>query len=487
MNSFVNALREESNWTTTENGADALKSTTDALVDLFGVIGALRNRCEKDVEQLFIKAFCEDKLLATKMSFYARGMRSGGLGERKTARIIWKYLANNYPDIMRKNLELVPEFGRYDDLYTFVGTPIEKDMWELVRRTISKDILDMNLGRSVTLLAKWLKSINTSSKESKQLGKLTAKALGMTDRVYRKTLSTLRNYIDVTEVKMTSGHWDDIEYSKVPSKAMNNYRNAFKKHDKEGFDEYIEKVKNGTSKINAGVLYPYDIVEKYLCHNNRKDSVLEEQWKALPNYVDTDKNILIMADVSGSMWGRPMATSVGLAIYFAERNKGDFHGKFMTFSSSPEFVEIPSNKSLCNKVRMTKNADWGMSTDLEAAFKLVLDTAVKHHIPKEDMPRAIVVISDMEFDRASNPNRSTFYDYMKNKFESEGYEIPNLVFWNVESRHDAFHAKSNYKGVQLASGQSASVFKAILSGIDLTPYNVMVNTLSDPIYDCVRI
>lgn len=490
MNKFVEGLKNESNWTTTENGAVALKSTTSSLVDLFGTIGALRSRSEDEITKMFSKAFSEDMLLATKMSFYARNVR-GGLGERRTAREIWKFLANNHPDVMRKNIKIVPLFGRYDDLYEFVGTPVEADMWDFMVDTYNADVENMRAGKPISLLAKWMKSVNTSSDESKRLGRLTAKHLGLSYDEYRKTLSRMRKYIDVTERKMSAKEWDKINYPAVPSRAMNIYRNAFKRNDGGRFEDYISSVSKGEAKINSATLYPYDIVEKYMGagywgYASKVDNVLEEQWKALPNYVDDNSNILIMADVSGSMSGRPMATSVGLAIYFAERNKGAFHNLFMTFSGRPELVEI-KGKTLFERVRNAMGAHWQMNTNIEAAFNLVLNTAVNNNVSAEDMPKSIIVISDMEFDTCSDARRWTFYDAMKNKFASHGYQIPNIVFWNVNSRHDTFHTQSNYKGVQLASGQSTSVFKSILKCADMTPYDAMVETLSDPVYDCVRI
>lgn len=486
MNKFVNGLKNENNWTVTTNGALALKSTTNSLVDLFGSIGSLRSRSEYEIEKMFINAFNESKVLATKMSFYARNIK-GGLGERRTARVIWKYIANNYPDIMRKNIKNIPLFGRYDDLYVFIGTPIEKDMWSFIKAALEEDIKNMNEGNPVSLLAKWLKSVNTSSKESKRLGRLTAKHLGMSPDTYRRILSKLRRYIDVTERKMSANEWNKINYSNVPSVAMNIYRNAFQRNDNERFDAFIYKVNKGEEKINSDTLYPYNIVEKYFHSRlDKKDDVLEAQWKALPNYINGENNIVVMADVSGSMYGRPIATSIGLAIYFAERNSGDFHNIFMTFSGNPELVELKGN-TLKDKIKNAANEKWGANTNIEFAFNLVLDVAIKNNVPCEDMPKAIVIISDMEFDECSYTEDWSFYDAMKNKFESKGYKIPNIIFWNVSSRQNIFHASSDCVGVQLASGQSASVFKSIIECIGLDPYEAMVKTLSDPVYDVIKI
>ncbi len=487
---FVTALRQEDNLTLTENQAVALKSTYSSLVDLFGQIGAFRNRTDNDIETAFSKAFAEDKLLATKMAFYARNIR-GGLGERRTFRIIMRFLAKLYPEIVKKNLIHIPVFGRYDDLYEFIGTNVEPAMWSLIKEQWESDIQNMINNQPVSLLGKWLKSINTSSKESKALGKLTAKNLGLSEQQYRKMLAALRKYLDVVEVKMSSQRWDQINYSGVPSRAMSIYRNAFKKHDENRFNEYIDKVSKGKEKINAGTLYPYDILEKmglsygYFDKNftfRNYDKVLEEQWKALPNYIEGENNVLVMADTSGSMSGRPICTSIGLAIYFAERNHGVFNNTFMTFSSRPSLVQLKGN-TLYEKIKCVPAiVD---NTNLEAAFKLILNTAVKNKLSQEDMPKSLIIISDMQFDAQTNDSDMTWHDAMVKMYNENGYEMPNIIYWNVDSRRDTFQVTSEYKGVQLASGQSPSVFKSILNNIGKTPYEAMIDTLNDPVYDCI--
>lgn len=486
-NSFVNALKRESNITTTENGMQCLKSTTSALVDLFGTIGALRSRSDDEIIQKFVKAFCEDRLLATKMSFYARDIRYGGLGERRIPRVIWKYMANNYSDIIDKNVALIPKFGRWDDLYCLIDTPCENKMWETIRSQWAMDNDNMRTGKPISIMSKWLPSVNASSKITIANGKRTATALGLSYATYRKALSKFRAYLSVVETMMSSNKWDNINYESVPSKAMNNYRSAFAKHDNERFGAYLADVSTGEKKINSSTLFPYDITEKYMYKGNyRYDSVLEEQWKALPNYVVNDDNVLVMADVSGSMWGRPMATSVGLAIYFAERTHGAFSNSFMTFSSTPELVQLQGN-NLMEKINNAKSAHWGMNTNIKAAFDLILKTAINNHIPKNDMPKAIVIISDMEFDYCAIRGGWDFYTQMKNDFANAGYDIPNIVFWNVCSRNDTYHAVSKYEGVQLMSGQSASVFKAMLENIGTTPYQAMLNVLNSEVYNDITV
>ena len=490
-NNFLSLLKKENNFTTTENGAIALKSTTSSLVDLFGCIGSLRMRGIDEIERLFSGAYSEDALLATKMAFYARNIR-GGLGERRTFRAIIKYLSMIAPSVVIKNFDNIALFGRYDDFYELIGTSVEAEMWAYLKDQLDKDLNSLYNDQPVSLLAKWLKSANTSSKETNWLGKCTAKAFGLSEKDYRKTLSMLRKYIDVTEVIMSSNEWTQIEYSHVPSRAMCIYRKAFETHDKEGFTHYIEALEKGETTIHASTLYPYDIIERLGInyHTNsfsfsNHDTILEQQWKNLPNYIEGGHNVLVMADTSGSMYGRPLCTSLGLAIYFAERNKGAFKDTFMTFSSKPSLVTLKGN-TLYDKIKCIPAivAD----TNLEAAFMLILNTARKHNLSACDLPRSLVVITDMEFNFATTSRGDwTFYESMRRNFAQEGYQIPNVVFWNVNSRHDCFQVTSNYQGVQMASGQSPSVFKTVLANVGKTPYEAMLNTLSDPIYDSIAI
>ena len=480
---FANAMKEESKFTRTENGAVALNTTSDARLDLFGTIGALRDADENRITTLFSEAYAQDKLFATKIAFYARDIRCG-LGERKTFRTIIRYMAEHHPEALRPNLDLIGVFGRYDDLYELIGTPLEDDMWKAMKNQFEEDLKNLNEGNAISLLAKWIKTADASSTETRKLGILTAQKLGYPVYNFKRIVRSMRKQIGVVESLMSAGKWNEIKYPEVPSRAMMIYRRAFAKHDPDGFNEFINKADKGEVKINASTLYPYDIVEKILC-GRENNKVLEAQWKALPNYVEQGTNALIMADVSGSMCGRPMATSIGLAIYFAERNVGAYHNMFMTFSGNPQIVTL-KGETLEQKVRNIDKTNWDMNTDLKAAFKKVLDIAEKNNVPQEEMPKAIVVISDMEIDYCGNKDW-TFYDKMANKFQKAGYVIPNIIFWNVASRHDVFHADAKRKGVQLASGQSVTVFKQVLQNLGYNPIEAMENTINSERYDCITV
>ena len=469
-------LEIETSTTLTENGGRALSTTGDKLLNLFAVLGALRTR-PADVIAKFDAAYAENADLATKMAFYGRDVR-GGLGERAVGRLMLRELALLYPEVVVANFKNIVKFGRYDDLFVFFDTSVETDMIEFIKKHLVLDYKCMKSYQQVSLLAKWMPSINASSEHTKALAHRFVKAFNTTPREYRKTLSALRKYIDVTEVKMSANKWADIDYRAVPSNAMSNYGSAFARHDYVGFNRYMDAVKSGDVKINAATLYPYNVIETM--YGNR--DVAEAQWKALPNYVEGDNNFLIMADVSGSMMGRPMATSVGLAIYFAERNHGAFANKFMTFTDVPKIVDIAGNSLRKKYDSVTEHV--GFNTNLEAAFDAILSTAVRTKCPQADLPKALVIISDMEIN-AWHGGSLTFTKEMRKRFADAGYEMPKLVYWNVDSRKDTFLASKNDPNAILVSGQSASTFKNLIKDIDLSAYEIMVQTLNDPRYDCV--
>lgn len=482
---YLRALKENLNMTKTENGANALKSTHSALLDLFGTIGALRNRSDIEIENLFSKAFAEDRLLALKILFYARDVR-GGLGERRIARVIYKHLARIHPDTLRKNLEAICHYGRWDDLLVLIDSNIKDDVIEIIRNQLLDDCESEN----PSLLAKWLPSNNTSSLSTRRNALILMKELNLSAKEYRQTLVRLRKKIDVLEVKMSSKNWASIDYNKVPSNAMNRYSKAFYDNDQIRFSQYIHGVKTGENRINASVLYPYDIIEKILYGTSYTHlDVLEQQWINMPDYVfDNQKNVMIMADVSGSMRGRPMATSIGLALYFAQRTKGRFYNYFMTFSESPSLIEITGDH-LYEQARMVLSSNWGMNTNFEKALKKLLVVGKENYIKQSEFPDTLVVISDMQFDKSiNNTNKNwSFYRKMKRMYSLAGYKIPEIVFWNVNSTSNTYQVSSKYEGVKLASGQSASVFASILNSKALTPYDFMLEVVNDERYNLVNI
>jgi hypothetical protein len=485
---FAELLRDEAKWTSTWNGADALNTTSNALLDMFGSLAAMRNRAPEEWLRQFELAWLKDPLGTLRCLFYVRDVR-GGQGEREIFRTILHHAAIRHPEAIACNLPCIPYYGRWDDLYALIGTPLEEDMWHFMQAQLKQDQTDMAAGKPVSLLAKWLKKANSTNADTKKLGLYTAKKLGHTVYDYKRICSALRKYLDVTEVKMSAGEWDAIRYEKVPSRAMMIYREAFAGHDEGRFQKYLEAVEKGKTCIHSGTLYPYDIVEKIL-YKNSTSPVLESQWKALPDYVEGDANFLVMADVSGSMSGRPMASSIALAAYFAERNRGPYHNLFMTFSTEPQIVELQGD-TIFDKVRFIRRADWDGSTNFEAAMNLVLKIAKKNKCRQADLPKAVICVTDMDFDQASAVNRDTYASNIQKMFAARRYKAPVLVFWNVHSTHDVFHGDKDSKGIVFVSGQSASTFRNLIRFINgkktLKPEQFMYEVLNSERYQMVRL
>ncbi len=472
---FAEAAKMNAAFTRTENGAVALNTTGDARLDFFGTAGALRTAEKERITRLFSEAWKADPLFAAKIVFYARDVR-GGLGERKTFRTLLQYMAEQHPEGLRPNLDLIGVYGRYDDLYCLIGTPLEDEMWAAMKKQFEEDRQNLQAGNAVSLLAKWIKTADASSENTRKLGILTAQKLGYSVYEFKRLVRAMRKQIGIVETLMSASRWDEIRYSAVPSRAMMIYRNAFMKHDADRYGQFIRKAADGTETIHSATLYPYDIVEKVLqsvrCGRRAaEDAALEAQWRQLPDYVEKGTNALVIADTSGSMYGRPLATSVGLAIYFAERNTGPYHNMFMSFSGTSR-IHMLAGETLLQKIGSIDMNDWDNNTNLKAAFDHILEIAAANHIPAEEMPKSLIVISDMEIDYCGDKDW-TFYAKMADRFRKYGYAIPNVIFWNVASRHDIFHADKHRTGVQLVSGQSAAVFRQVMQCAGLNPVEAM--------------
>ena len=486
---FAQAAMRNAVFTRTENGAVALNTTGDARLDFFGTVGSLRGADKERITRLFSEAYKADPLFATKIAFYARDVR-GGLGERQTFRTLLQFMAKYHPEALRPNLDLVGVYGRYDDLYCLIGTPLEVEMWAAMKRQFEEDRQNLQAGNAVSLLAKWIKTADASSANTRTLGILTAQKLGYTVYEFKRLVRAMRKQIGIVEALMSAGRWEEIRYAAVPSRAMMIYRNAFMRHDADRFGAFIQKAAGGEETIHAATLFPYDIVEKVMEMHWRgiqikEDETLEAQWRQLPDYVEAGTNALVIADTSGSMYGRPMATSVGLAVYFAERNTGPYHNMFMSFSGTSR-IQVLRGETLAQKIRSIDMNDWANNTNLQAAFQHVLEIAVRNHVAQEDMPKSLIVISDMEIDHCGDRNW-TFYEKMSLRFRKYGYQIPNIIFWNVASRHDVFHADRSRAGVQLVSGQSAAVFRQVMQCVGLNPVEAMERIIGSERYAAIAV
>ena len=477
---MLDELKHEANYTLTENSALTHKSTLSHCLDLFATIGALRNSEPHEIRQRFMRAFAEDSDMAAKIAFYARDIRAG-LGERKTFRIILEWLAQNSPSTVSKNINLIPEYGRFDDLLSLIGTPCESSAIDAISSQLKEDINS----DSPSLLAKWLPSVNASSHETRHKALTIAKGLGLTLKDYRKTLTNLRAKLRIIENNLRTKDYT-FDYSHQPSKAMLKYRKAFIRNDNERYMSFLNDVAEGRAEIHTGTLAPYDIIMPIFTRGMIDDDErksLNATWNALEDFT-RGENAIVVVDGSGSMYGGyavyPVAVAVSLGIYFAERNKGEYHNHFITFSQTPQLVEI-KGADIFEKVNYCAGFNEVANTNIQAVFELILNTAVKHKIPQPEMPSTLYIISDMEFDSCTDDSDMTNFEYAKKIFVDNGYKLPQVVFWNVDSRNTQQPVTMNEQGVILVSGLSPRVFAMIKSG-NLSPYSFMLEVLSSERY-----
>ena len=484
------AIERFQNFGTTENGAITPVSTSNTCLDLFSKISACRNNIELALE-LFRKAVADDEVTAFEILFHARHCR-GGQGERAVFRALLKEATVHHSTAVLAVLPHVAAFGRWDDLLCLEDTAVWRSVLILIRQQLEADIDALENGSQVSLLGKWLPSANASSKATKRLARKIYAYLGWNERKYRKTLVSLRTAINIVEQGMCSRNWPSIDYSAVPSKAATMYRKAFLKRDGERYQAYLDAVEKGEAKINAGTLFPYELVKPYLDINGcwiddestkpvTPDQTLEAQWKALPDYMEKPFNGLVVADVSGSMYcdnNLPIAVSISLAIYIAERNKNRvFANKFLTFSEEPSLESLKGG-SLAERVQNLSRSNWGYNTNLVATFDLVLKAAIAENLPASEMPEKLLIVSDMEFDMATDENRDTNFQVINQMYEQAGYPVPQLVFWNVCARGNQAPFTTDEGGnAQLVSGCSPSIMKAVLNGHQLTAEELMREAL----------
>jgi hypothetical protein len=461
MNSFVNAVSTVQMETRTANGMKTFDSSKNALVDLFFTIGASRG---KDLSAQFVTALKQDETLALRLLMWARDVR-GGAGEREVVRNILRGLEKNYPEVLERVLPHVAEFGRWDDLLIFNT----KEVKALAFTLIGNALRERN-----GLAAKWMPRQGPIAVEIRTF-------YGMSPKFYRKSLVELTN---VVESKMCANQWPEINYSHVPSLAAARYQKAFKKHDEAGYNAYKAKLVTGEAKVNAAAVYPYDVIKSRGFGGD--DTVIQAQWNALPNYIG-DELVLPVCDVSGSM-STPvggnknltcMDVCVSLGLYLADKNTGPFKDMFLTFSTKPKLQVLKGN--LLDKLNQLQTANWDMSTNLHGAFEQILTYAVKGNVAAKDMPKYILVMSDMEFNACTNHDDSAM-QMIERKFVEAGYSVPNIVFWNLNARQGNVPVKFDKKGVALVSGFSPSIMKSILAAESLDPVSVMMQTLNSPRY-----
>lgn len=462
----------------TENGMATNTTSLNFNVDLFFKGGAMRAAEEADIISLVSKAWYEDRTTCLRNLFWIRDVR-GGAGERRFFRIAIKYLADLDPQGMANVISFIPEYGRWDDLLIFEGTSSEDYAMSL----IDKALTDGN-----GLCAKWMPRKGTFASKLKGF-------MGLSPKGYRKKLVELTK---VVETQMCANVWENINYEHVPSLAMSRYGKSFKKHTPEKFSSYIESLKKGEVKINASAVYPYDITKSL----NSNDAA-QEQWKALPNYLEGNtERILPLVDVSGSMdtscGGNLtcMDVAISLGLYISERNEGPFKDHFITFSNNPKLQHLTGD--LKSRFQQLAHADWGMNTNLQAVYQLILNQAKRHSIPQDEMPTQILILSDMEFDQATDARggwtrvenistwNQTAQEMVRQMFHDAGYEMPNIIYWNIQSRGENVPVRFDEQGTALISGFSPSIMTSLLGGAEMTPVSIMMETLNKERYQQIK-
>ena len=483
MNSFVNAINNQE--ARTENGMKARLSSGSAVTDLFYKIGAMR---KQDVIPPFVSAYVQDANLATRIALWARDVRQGP-GERKIFRDILNYLVKHDHDRALRVIKKIPELGRWDDILAIEDNETRHIGYELIRAA---------LAASDGLCAKWMPRKGNIAIELR-------KYLGMTPKQYRSTLVALTK---VVETQMCNKDWDNINYNHVPSVASSRYKKAFQRHSPEKYKEWTSalvstdpKVKE-TVKVNAGAVYPHDILKGLAFdmsngYSYRRNSYMATttkeqlnhilaQWEALPNWVG-DGSIIPIVDTSGSMESnvggtvRAIDVSVSLGLYLADKNRGPFKDVFCSFSDNSQLVNL--NGNVVEKLNQMCRTKWGGSTNLHAAFENILNVAKRNNVPKEDMPKMVMILSDMQFNSCVRYDDSAI-EMIRRKYNDAGYDIPNVIFWNIRDGGNT-PVSHNDKGVALVSGFSPAIIKSVLSnsGQDLTPYNIMMKTIGSERYD----
>lgn len=477
----------------TENGAIGYSTSGKELLDMNFSIPKYRSANVDKIRNDFNKAYYENPTLAIAWVFYVRDVR-GGLGERRLFRICMRELADINEEMFIELLPLVSEYGRWDDIFEWVGIneDINFAIANIVKKQFYKDFFDMQENFPISLLAKWLPTENCSNHIRKAKAKWVMSVLELSPKAYRKAVSSLRKYLDVVEVKTSNNDWSEIDYNTVPSNANLKYANAFMKHDEERRTKYLEDLKSGVKyvKINSSVLYPHDVVARYMndgwytCGVKSYNETLEQLWKALPNLVKEDTNTLVVADGSGSMTCKignsnvsALSVANALAIYFAEHNKGEFANKYITFSNRPQLVDLSNATTLRDKLKIALSHCEVSNTNIEKVFDLILNTAIKNNYTQSDMPNNIVIISDMEFDYMVDGDiDKAMFDAFAEKYAEHGYKLPRLVFWNVNSRTNTIPIQQNESGVALISGFSVNLVNMVLSS-ETDPYKALVHEL----------
>ncbi len=497
--SYLDNLKTEANYTRTLNGAKTHRSTGSACLDFFAVAGGMRYRRPADQIRLFDRAYIETPELAMKLLFHLRDIR-GGMGERKLFRTLLRHVAFSWPESARKNTEYIAEFGRWDDVLCLLNTPAKIQAVEVIKKQLEEDEAALRRRKAgeedahISLLAKWLPSDNASSPRTRKTAARLISSLGMDQRSYRRLVTSLRARIGLTECQLTRKTPEKINYEAVPAQAMLKYRNAFQRSDGLRFGIYLAEAERSDKLIHAETLFPYEVLRPffnkgYWCSSEPEGmDVLEQLWNNLPGTIG-NVNAISVVDTSGSMYFSkgpltPALISQAMGLYCAERCEGLFHNHLITFESSPHLVEI-HGATLRDKLRYIRTLPWGGSTNLEAVFYLILTAAVNSGAKQKELPRVIYIFSDMEFNYCMRNANKTVYENARKIFEACGYDMPAVVFHNVNSWQMQTPVTAHTKGTALTSGAGTHALAHKFDG-NITPMDHMLRVLNSDRYAMIH-
>ena len=458
---------------TITNTKDSLyyASTYNSNLDVFTML--TRYNSDEEIIKLFNNALTEDEDLALANLLYILDIRNGK-GERRIFKTIFKDLCINHTSCALRVLPFISELGRYDYILVGLDTPINNEVISLIKKQLDQDLESEN----PSLLAKWLPS-HRSHNVNNPIAKKIIKDLNITEREYRKVLSILRKKLNLVEKNLTDKKYENIDFNKVPTKAMLKYANTYMNKMNDEYSEYKKQVKKGESKINTNGLFAYEIIKKILSGLKIDDELYDLMWNNQKDVLKgCNTNVLVMADTSGSMTcynGIPYATSVGLALYTAQRNTGAFKNHFITFSNKPYLCEV---KGQTIKEKVNNIPCYIENTDIDKAFELILRTMKENNLRQEELPSHLLIISDMEFDTGVYSKGGTNLEGWKQAFNDEGYKLPIIIFWNVAGRTNGVPATKFDNDVAMVSGFSTNILENLLTLENYTPNNVMLEKLS---------
>ena len=495
----------------TENGALSFSTSGTKCLDFFTL--AVRNIELKQLLDLFDQSFDEDPEMTLKILFNLRDIsrpRKGqsarpGKGERHISRILFAYLKIVYPDIYKELVPEIVDLGSWKDLLVISEiasryhksnsvASLEIELFADQLLCDRQNLFEYESKAPISLAAKWAPTEKSHFDHHPMFfSKMLSQNMGLSRGKYRKEISKIRQHLNILERNLATGHEELIEFGKLSSVAHRKSRNLFQRETNakgdtsekraelmKRYKEYLEGLKKGTEKINATGTQPHELVCHYL-YGREYDETIEQLWNKLMNTTSENnmmKSTMAVVDVSGSMNGTPMSVSIALGIVVSLLTQGSFNRKLITFSEIPQWFDL-QGESLEDMVKNLQHMKWGYNTNIMAIFDLILSHAKTYNLLPQQMVKTLFIFTDMQFDQATQSNKKTIYEEVKDKYADAGYDVPYIIFWNLRSgTSTALPVMSYTPGVALVSGFSDSLISSILESGIVSPIEVLKYMMS---------